>query len=164
MELLERIGVFDDVQSGKVMVLGAGCPAAYMAVRFPEKISECFLYDSIALHGHRFCPLLSSGGAYATPLRAATTREDFAEHCQGFTAMGAHSSDEAKCRALWDVVCGGGDWMPPLGSPAMRRFHEACQKHRSRAGCNMGNARFNLTPIKTISSPPTDWLQKLECP
>lgn len=168
MELLERVGVYTDEvggKCGKVMVLGhssGGCPAAYMALMFPERVSGCFLYDSIPLHGQRYFPMLSSSGA---PIfKDAVTKEDFIENTKGLTALGAHSPDESTCRTFWDGVCGGGDWMPPLGSPAMHRFHEACQKHRSRSGCHMGNATFNVTPIKTVSSPPTEWLQKLECP
>ena len=178
MELLDKIGVFSfTTTSGggeegncakrTVMILGhssGGCTAAYMAVMFSERISACFLYDSIPLHGTRFFPMLSAAGSPVKPFRAAVAKDDFVEHCQGLVAIGAHSPEEAVCRTLWDLVCGGGDWMPPLGSPAMRRFHEACQKHRSRVGCNLGNAKFNITPIKTISSPPTDWLQKLKCP
>jgi pimeloyl-ACP methyl ester carboxylesterase len=168
MRLLDRIVVRDD----KTVVLGhssGGCIAAYMAVLFPERISACFLYNSIPLHGMRFFPKLSAAGAPVKPFQTAESKQDFEDHCTAMEVLGLHSPDEAACRGIWDVIGAGGDpsrvdWLDPVGSTAMKRFHEACQKHRSRVGCNAGNAKFNLTPMETVNAAGTKLLQKLEAP
>ena len=153
--------VIDYLRMEKTMVLGhstGGPIAAFLAINYPETIKAAFLMSSIPLNGIRY-PIISADGIPTG--RFVTTDEEMDDHCKFIRSMGFLSDDEVSCHKAWSSFTSP---IPEVGTPQMKRFHTAASNFRAILGSQYSNSKFNITPIKTAQSNPSDTLQRLQVP
>ena len=153
--------VIDYLRMEKTMVLGhstGGPIAALLAINYPETIKAAFLMSSVPLHGMQY-PIISADGIPTG--RFVTTDEEMDAHCKFIRSMGFLSDDEVSCHKAWSSFTSP---MPEVGTPQMKRFHTAASSFNADKGACYANSKFNITPIKTVQSNPSDILQSLKVP
>lgn len=153
--------------SGKksIMVMGystgAGT-ASWLALKYPDSFKAVWLVSGTPLDGLRL-PTINSQGK---PTRQAMTTKQDAEQFANVVMAPNHSPDIEIFRKDQGTICiDGTDTLPPTDDAGFQIYHRAAMDMRARAQALYANVIFNITPIQTPTSLPTNVLSnKLQCP
>ena len=124
-----------------------------VAINHPGTIKAAFLMNSVPIHGQRY-------HCHRTG-KLISTDEEMVEHGKFLDSLGFHGEDEESCYKAWFRIC---PTIPDVGSSAMKRFHYGAMNFRAGLGAHSANSKFNIAPIKTIRSAPSDALKDLQVP
>ncbi|KAL7456692.1 hypothetical protein ACHAWC_008180, partial [Mediolabrus comicus] len=148
VELMEVLGV-----AGQAMVMGfstGGGIAFHMAARHPNKIKAAFLTHSIPLGGLR----------YLTAFGELTPLVDLDHVATMSTAFPTDDPDVVY--ELIKSMSTNKEGFVPRDHKLTEYIIKAAQNMPGKVEVALANAKFNVTPIKTPFSPPSDELSTLK--
>jgi len=158
----------DKLQLARPMFIGwstGGGVALSLATAYPDLPKAVFLLAAVAADGMRQ-PMYEADGKMAHPPKFLTTREHGAAVTASPFFATFYSSQLAESHAMWAAGVFMPGKCPTVDSPLYLRMHAGQQKQRieCRSDVMWALMSFNVTPIKTPCSAPSDALQSLRCP